>query len=408
MRVITILNQGTANDSTDRKGTSNGCELVVSKLATLMAGAEKVDWLLNEGAGTEGLKKQGVETSGLAGVVAGKGVEGNVKRAVDMVKLQKQSVSNAGGFMVNLVGHSRGSITCYKIARALRDDTATAAIPVNIFAIDPVPGNMGVMNHKNWRDIALGSNLRNSFLVLAESDRRLPFRPYVDALYSMGMPDHKFDTIPGTHGGINELEGSEKEAASIVLSRALEFLRDNNSQLKTREAESWILDEGETLAEYAKLMQRIKKYKKHGKTAMMWAIGALRMEDRHVMVHGPKEEFGKGAKGGWAGVGTAESQSWARGGFHGLKMEKAVGKMLGEEAHSSRPHRFFANLQHQTLFCEKYGCLGDTVKEIERGGGEREKQQKRVAACLPQFAAMSQPEKEYYGGWLAKKGLTPP
>jgi len=408
MKVITILNQGTANDSTDR-GTSNGCELVVSKLAKLMRSTGKLDWIMNEGVGTGGLQKQGAKTDAVSGILFGRGLEANVQRALDLVETQRKA-NGGGGIMVNLVGHSRGSITCYKIARAMRDNANLQDIVVNIFAIDPVPGNVGVLNHENWRDIALGGNLRNTFLLLAESDRRLPFRPYVDALYSMGMPDHKFDTIPGTHAGINELGGAEKEAAAIVLSKALEFLRANDTPLKENDAAGYILDGNERLEQYSTLMQKIKKYKRHGKSFTMRVVGMLRMEDRHVMVHGPKEDFGTDAQGEWTGVDTAESQTWARGGYHGLDMEKAVGKMLpGDEvAHSTRPHRYFANLDHQTLFCGKYGGLGDLVRRIERGTEDIAKFQDWISYYIVEYAGLGLAEKVYFDGWLAKKGLIHP
>jgi len=41
---------------------------------------------------------------------------------------------------VNLVGWSRGGISCHMLANAMAQDPVLRGIPVNIFAIDPVPG----------------------------------------------------------------------------------------------------------------------------------------------------------------------------------------------------------------------------------------------------------------------------
>src|SRR5207344_1666419 len=121
------------------------------------------------------------------------------------------------------------------------------SVSVNIFAIDPVPGNTGSMNKESYDRIALGNNVDNSFLMLAESEHRQTFRPYIDALYSKGgNQKNQFDTMPGTHGGINELKGSEGEAAALVLSRALRFLRDNGTSFNGKEGK-YILNDNTTM-----------------------------------------------------------------------------------------------------------------------------------------------------------------
>jgi hypothetical protein len=89
----------------------------------------------------------------VAGVFWGAGVQANVDKAV---KFATEAFRNASpeierignkirisNTTVNLAGHSRGSITCYKIAHALRK---FPGIKINIFAIDPVPGNNGRIN----------------------------------------------------------------------------------------------------------------------------------------------------------------------------------------------------------------------------------------------------------------------
>jgi hypothetical protein len=413
MTVLTILNHGTAN-STDRVATSEGCMLVISQIAELLAGVEDKDWMLTEGAGTAKLRDTGVNSSAIAGIGGGKGVEDNVVRAVRWIKERRAQVGS--DVTVNLAGHSRGSITCYKIARALCNDASTSRIPINIFAIDPVPGNTGdafTKNGENYKNIILGGNVwrGNSYLLLAESEHRLVFRPYVDALYSVGMKDHKFDTIPGTHGGINMLDGGEHEAAAIVLSRALRFLQKNASPMKNT-VDSYILDGRARLGKYAELMCRIKKYKRDASVnplkggvggVVNFAMSGFQVERHRVAnVHGKKNAFGPES--------LAEDNGKARrGDFHGLNLGKAIGQMSGSEAHATRPHRFFCNLDHQTLFAKTYATLYETVRTLERsgvGGVEKAKIRSRLLGeCSAAYNSMQGAEKVYFDRFLAKRGI---
>jgi hypothetical protein len=376
MSVITILCQGTAN-STNRS-TSGGSELVISKIATLLAGTDGMNWILNEGAGTAELRQQhnvsgnwlDKKTRDVMGVAAGEGVEANVARSLRFVRDRLEGNAH---LTVNLAGHSRGSITCYKIAYHLLQ-TYGANIPVNIFAIDPVPGNNGTINAEMYNHIALGTNVDNSFLMLAESEHRLNFRPYVDELYVMGNKKHKFDTMPGTHGGINELTGSEPEAAALVLSRALRFLKKNGSPLND-EGGRFIFDDAGALRMYSKLMVRIKKYKAHasvnplksGVTGLInLAMSSFNVDKHRIAnVAGAKDIWGTGDQGG------PSPDDRGRTDHHGLGMSTALQRMGVADPHSQRPDRFFANKEHEKLFEKQYPALKSAVRSLEGSGSQQ-------------------------------------
>ena len=417
MRVITILSHGTAN-STNRS-TSGGSELVISKLARLLAGQDGADWILNEGAGTKELRRQGIDSGGFMGAAAGEGVQANVDKSVDFVKRQLKrfsgGIGSSRGIAINLAGHSRGSITCYKIANALLNDAdpAVRALPVNIFAIDPVPGNNGTINEENYNHLALGSNVKKSFLLLAESEHRLNFRPYVDALYSIGKKEHKFDTIPGTHGKINELTGSQSEAAALVLSRALIFLKKNGS-LFGAEANNFILNEAASSRMYSKLMMRLKKYKaaasvnpfKGGLSGVV-NLGMTSLNvDKHRIVNVA------GDKSTWGTDNTSATDQGAntrnRTDHHGLNMGTALKRMgVAGGSHAQRPNRFFANQHHEKLFEKLYGPIFNGVKNLERSGD------KAYVASLRQaissggsgYANMSTAEMRYFDAFCAARGV---
>lgn len=417
---VTILCHGTDN-STD-VATSGGNTLVISRITELLAGTEGKDWMLMEGAGTQRLRDQNVDASWAGGVFKGSGVEENVERARKFIekesrasfKAQDGKPGNRVQMTVNLAGHSRGSITCYKIAHALRNDPG---VKINIFAIDPVPGNNGGINKEMHKHLTLGQNVVNSFLLLAESEHRLNFRPYVDALYCLNWPEHGFDTIPGTHGGINELTGQEHEAADIVLSRALKFLKDNGSTL-LQHADHEILDEQQLLDRYSAMMLRIKEYKKHASLnlfkARSWdefksAAGNLGTSSLNVDKHRIANVAGD--KLTWGGeepkglidsvkvrvkqaIGEHLPTPKGRSAHHGLNMSEAIRRMSGDKAHAKRTNRYFANQQHEKIFRAAYTGTFTALNNVERSADKE--LLLALAAQLPDYLAKcSQTERAY-------------
>lgn len=425
MSALTILCHGT--DNSRDTSTSGGHKLVISKIAELLEGAEGKDWLLLEGAGTEKLREQGVDSKWHAGVFWGAGVQANVDKAVKFAteefRQASPEIESAGNKIrissttVNLAGHSRGSITCYKIAHALRK---FPGIKINIFAIDPVPGNNGSINKEMHEHIQLGDNVNNSFLMLAESEHRLNFRPYVDALYCIGQPNHKFDTIPGTHGGINELAGDQHEAAYIVLSRALKFLKKNGSRFAPSLAEIHILEDKEVLRLYARMMMRIKEYKRFasvnpfkassGKEAL-GMVGNLATSSLNVDKHrianvaADKSTWGGAKPKGLVNVVKAQIREGlakhtqpdaGRSANHGLNLGEAVERMTGDKAHALRSNRFFANQQHEKLFGKTYPQISQEVKNLEEAGDFANVKAMEVALQHFSLHSLSGAAKDYF------------
>ncbi|MPR02112.1 hypothetical protein F0169_08470 [Pseudomonas sp. MAFF 212408] len=72
---------------------------------------------------------------------------------------------------VNLVGWSRGGISCHMLANAMLNDNALKNVPVNIFAVDPVPG---ALNFQQSR-VKLGSNVKEYVAFYARDERSMGF-----------------------------------------------------------------------------------------------------------------------------------------------------------------------------------------------------------------------------------------
>jgi hypothetical protein len=72
---------------------------------------------------------------------------------------------------VNLVGWSRGGISCHMLANAMLNDSELTNIPVNLFVIDPVPG---ALNQQEKR-VKIGSNVKEYVAFFAKDERSLGF-----------------------------------------------------------------------------------------------------------------------------------------------------------------------------------------------------------------------------------------
>ncbi|WP_219266816.1 hypothetical protein [Pseudomonas sp. Xaverov 259] len=72
---------------------------------------------------------------------------------------------------VNLVGWSRGGISCHMLANAMRNDSTLKNVPVNIFAVDPVPGLLNFQDNR----VKLGSNVKEYVAFYARDERSLGF-----------------------------------------------------------------------------------------------------------------------------------------------------------------------------------------------------------------------------------------
>ncbi|MFP3369725.1 hypothetical protein [Pseudomonas sp. SIMBA_068] len=81
---------------------------------------------------------------------------------------------------VNLVGWSRGGISCHMLANAMAKDPVLRNVPVNIFAIDPVPGVGNVQAER----IALAENVREYVGFYSRDERSKGFACVIPSVVS--------------------------------------------------------------------------------------------------------------------------------------------------------------------------------------------------------------------------------
>ena len=139
--------------------------------------------------------------SGVRGKVLGTGWNDNVYRATWMLSHlifeRGQSIDT-----VNMVGWSRGGVTCLKIANKLNE--VFPDIKVNIFAADPVPGLFDPRG-QGTDTYQVPPNVKNYMATLALHDFRKTFRPTdreVLELLPGANPNMVFLPLPGTHSEV--------------------------------------------------------------------------------------------------------------------------------------------------------------------------------------------------------------
>ncbi len=230
MSIFTVYFCGTGSTQYDDQNTNYWNGELVSTLARNTQDREFADWIVVDGPGSGNLQSDMLTVESkdhpYAGTAFGKGWETNVRHAINMIKgqfewqreklseknyaalkkagipiddvtvkgsfwarlydygdrkvtpqaLQQQIVNQfrKGGKIpsqVNIVGWSRGAVSCHMLANAMLNDPELKHIPVNIFAVDPVPGPLNFQPER----VKLGSNVREYVGFFARDERSKGF-----------------------------------------------------------------------------------------------------------------------------------------------------------------------------------------------------------------------------------------
>lgn len=241
--VFSIYNCGTSHNRQNLDET-------VADLARRTSGSENRDWIIHDGPGScsHGVGKSATaidrslaaqaktpgtcdpvtglkQNSWLAatrGVVDGYGWEQNVDHAMAVLKATVDLPRT-----INMVGWSRGAITCFMIAHALLGNPRTGGIEVNIFAFDPVPGP-GNLDDPN--KVTLPANVKGYAAVVQEDERRKIFKPVL--INADLAPDSKtrFYYMPGGHS--TAVFRAKSEVGLVAAYLAHHFLEKHGTRLE--------------------------------------------------------------------------------------------------------------------------------------------------------------------------------
>ncbi|BDA75144.1 hypothetical protein RIVM261_033190 [Rivularia sp. IAM M-261] len=268
--VFTVFFCGTGSNSFDTQNKNYPNGELVSTLASNHSGSEFVDWIIIDGPGSGNLQEDDKwVTPGnhnkTKATLTGAGWEENVAHAVAMIKgnyewsrskltaeevkilqsqgvpidnpqalgpwfwrtydypnrkvtpqelqMQKAKIMRKGKMpdVVNLIGWSRGGVTCHMLANAIYNDPALRNIRVNIFAIDPVPGIGNFQAHRT----SIPANIDNYVAVYARDERSFGFSPSVPSFPSQMRVKPIVLPLPGRHatlvgnGAVNGGSGTQ-------------------------------------------------------------------------------------------------------------------------------------------------------------------------------------------------------
>jgi hypothetical protein len=371
--VLTVLNQGTDNNSSN-KG------LVVTNLQKWMGGAEDQDWMITQGVGSK-LNNTEIAHNWFtdivdygAGVGAGYGITANVNAAIAFIQRCVLRGNAPSTITVNMAGHSRGSVTCFKQATAIRK-RISEQIKINIFAIDPVPGNLGVINSAVYKGIKHTDSIKHCTMFLAEHERRDAFRPVVDSKFLVpNSPSHTWDTMPGNHAGIVNMHGPNNGSARLLFELACQFLHIHGTVFNNPNNEDRVTSNRDKCEVYSHTMLNLAAYKRQG-------------EDDY----GSEEEHVPNYRGVAQGFGMANNSIVFAGGTSGkhrqfqtregstsqkaykhvssvpfTEKKKYFGHSLTKKfVHLTCGRRFFANNHHRELFQIAYPITASYVVQLE-------------------------------------------
>ncbi len=211
---------------------------------------------------------RGYRSGTFAAAITGKGMEHNVIRSVAVIDqiVSLGILKNMPTLRkVNMVGWSRGAVTCHITAHALSHyrhqnaqvQATVRALPVAIFAFDPVPG--GDPQGSPYRDpekIDIPANVTRYFGIYAENDKRHWFQPVVIQPRA-GLTLERV-VIPGDHSIIVQAKKGLGEAVDIGRALCHQFLLDEGTEL----ADADTLTESQLIEKYAEMAVKIEKYQK--------------------------------------------------------------------------------------------------------------------------------------------------
>lgn len=146
------------------------------------------------------------------GEIFGRGWEENVQHAIAVLKKDVACIKNDKQLAnamrremgpdkpthVNLVGWSRGGVTCHMMANAMLNDPQLCSIPVNIFAVDPVPGLGQFKSHRTQ----IGVNVRQYYAVYARDEHSIGFTPTLPAILNQAGSVAQIIPMPGRHATV--------------------------------------------------------------------------------------------------------------------------------------------------------------------------------------------------------------
>jgi len=203
------------------------------------------------------------------GLITGKGWDDNVIHAMAAI-----SELNPLPARINMIGWSRGAVTCAKMAFKLAE--LYPQVEINIFAIDPVAG----LGNKADEDAsALKSNVKNYVAILAMHEQRVTFKPQdIKRVAIDKSVNAAFLPFPGKHDTPVMQRSSPPETNQMVWSLGMRFLKNFGSEFTAAFVPAYTLQE--TCNLYGRMRVHMADYqamRQHGLSMKAMAARAIGM-----------------------------------------------------------------------------------------------------------------------------------
>jgi hypothetical protein len=308
-------------------------------------------------------------TSRLRGKATGKGWGSNVKRVItDLVNADRMTPISR----VNLVGHSRGAVTCHMIAHAI-DHVFRHRVPCNIFAFDPVPG--GITDFSTWMELSAGdretlglngktaevlpANVRNYFGILMEKDDKAFFGILgAGRLQTSGGTQVSHLPMYGKHGDCVKSDLVGYPASKIALSLLLENLRGWGAAVDDQQ----VLGPDGYIEQYARLYRKWVEAGSNPKKVSNWS----------------KSTFATGL--GISLVGGLPALGFFSGYWRNRRAD--------DIANDLRSHRYFLNYHHRDSFHAVLKCQQLAQRQTQYGWVERDQAMQFRAAYYESYVML--------------------
>eukprot|EP00667_Euglena_gracilis_P016198 EG_transcript_16914 len=280
---------------------------LVGRVYDALGGEEFVHKAIIDGPGSGGLdlnKRWSTDKAWnrIMGVTFGAGMGDNVVDALAIIKRtpgrpDKEDLAAAIRRMgpvarVNLFGHSRGGVQCYRLAWELYHDPATAHLEVNCIVMDPVPGPANAFLRRNS---TFPPNVRHAQVWVAEHEHSLGFEALLPTVMDPTRTQLWLDLLPGNHvnmcvdatleplliapGGRPTRIRLEPELFRLTYALATDFLSQHGSRFRAGPAQFRLTD-GEYLRLYDAIARRWAAYR--GQASMLEWARATAFERHHM------------------------------------------------------------------------------------------------------------------------------
>lgn len=228
----------------------------------------------------------------IRGTISGQGWDENVIRTVNVIQDLKfgkgQPIDT-----VNLVGWSRGAVTCMRITNLMHEVFADE-ITCNVFAVDPVAGQDAGKKMADTQ--VLHANVRNYVGILAMHEMRSTFKPQDWSRVRAPDTTAIFLPMPGVHNA-QVMVGTPPDAAYITRNLACGLLRDWGTPVSATPYGHLNSSQDMCIA-YARLVLALSEHKSYETTSLKGRLmgGTTSLRRREFATHSKMDTYTRGGK----------------------------------------------------------------------------------------------------------------